>query len=115
MIIFITLIAAIIVSLSQILFKKGMTDKKVKPSNLLKIIIKSKIILIGIAGYLTSLSVYLFALNNAPLSIVYPIFASSFIFVVFFSVLFLKEKISKYRFIGILLIFIGIVTVALSY
>lgn len=114
-IIFITLIAAIIVAISQILFKKGISNKKVKPSNLLKILFKSKPVFIGMAFYLISLVIYLFALKSAPLSIVYPIFASSFIFVVIFSVLFLKERFSKYRFIGIIIIFIGIVVVALSY
>lgn len=114
-IIFITLIAAIIVAISQILFKKGISNKKVKPSNLLKILFKSKLVFIGMVFYLISLVIYLFALKSAPLSIVYPIFASSFIFVVIFSVLFLRERFSKYRFIGIIIIFIGIIVVALSY
>lgn len=113
--IFITLIAAVIVAVSQILFKKGIGTKRISPKNLVSTLLRSRAVLIGIAGYLVSLCVYLFALGHAPLSVVYPIFASSFIFVVIFSILFLKEKLSVHRAIGIALIFIGIVVVALSY
>ncbi len=114
-IIFITLVAALIVAVSQILFKHGIGGKEIKPKNLIPTLFRSKAVMVGVIGYLISLYVYLFALGRAPLSVVYPIFASSFIFVALLSTLFLKERLSAHRAIGIALIFMGIVVVALSY
>lgn len=114
-VIFITLIAAVIVAASQILFKVGLREKRVGIRNIVRVIFGSRAIIVGGIGYFVSLSIYLIALESAPLSVVYPIFASSFIFVTLFSYIFLKERFPVYRSIGILLIFIGIAIVALSY
>ncbi|MCL5008094.1 MAG: EamA family transporter [Candidatus Marsarchaeota archaeon] len=114
-VIFITLVAAVIVAASQILFKIGLRGKRVGVRNLIPIIFGSRAIILGGIGYFASLSIYLIALGSAPLSVVYPIFASSFIFVTLFSSVFLGERFPIYRSVGIALIFLGIVIVALSY
>ncbi len=114
-IIFITLIAAFIVSLSQILFKKGLSGKRINALNIIGTILRSRQVLTGALGYFVSLGVYLIALKSAPLSIVYPIFASSFIFVTLLSSFFLKERLSWTRILGIVFIFLGILVISLSY
>ena len=114
-IIFITLIASLIVSASQILFKKGISGKKLNPRNIIPTILKSKVMLIGALGYFISLAIYLYALRAAPLSVVDPGFASSFIFVTILSAVYLRERLSKGRVFGILLIFLGILIIAISY
>jgi hypothetical protein len=90
-IIFITLIASLIVSASQILFKRGVSGKRFSPRNIIPTILRSRLMLIGALGYFISLVIYLYALKAAPLSVVYPIFASSFIFVTIFSAAFLGD------------------------
>ena len=65
-------------------------------------------------AYFVSLVIYLYALSNAQLSIVYPTFASTFIFVTLLSVVALKEKVTGKRAAGILMVFFGIVIIALS-
>lgn len=112
-IIFITLIAALIASFSQIMFKKGLKEKLHSVKHLIGAF-KNKHIIIGILGYLASLGVYLYALNQAALSIVYPTFASTFIFIAIFSTFMLKERIGKLRAVGIVVIFSGILIVALT-
>ncbi len=113
LVIFITLIAALIASFSQILYKRGLPQK-------LKGIIgaigayRNKWVILGQLGYLVALVVYLYALQNAPLSVVYPVFASTFIFTTLLSAIMLKEKLSIYRISGVLLVFLGIVIIALS-
>ena len=57
---------------------------------------------------------YIAALSGGQLSIVYPVFASSFIFVTLISAAILKEKITAIRAVGVLLVFIGIGIVAIS-
>ncbi len=113
LVIFITLIAALIASFSQFLFKKNLV-KQLKGVKEIIGTLKNKYIVIGVAGYFLSLAVYLFALSNAPLSIVYPTFASTFIFITVISSVFLKEKLGARRIGGIALVFLGILIIAAS-
>ncbi|MFI5412759.1 MAG: SMR family transporter [Candidatus Micrarchaeales archaeon] len=113
LVIFITLIAALVASFSQILYKKGLVNKITGVRSTIRAF-KNKFVLIGLFGYLFSLVIYLFALSNAPLSIVYPTFASTFIFITLLSIVFLKEKASLSRIFGIFLVFLGIAIIAVS-
>lgn len=113
LVIFLTLVAALISSFSQLLFKKGLTKRLDTIPQIIKTVL-NKYVFIGLCGYLISFLMYLEALKSSQLSIVFPIFASSFIFVTIISAVMLKERISWVRAIGILLIFSGIVIVALT-
>ncbi|MCL5680010.1 MAG: SMR family transporter [Candidatus Marsarchaeota archaeon] len=115
LIIFITLIAAVIVSFAQTLFKSELEKGKMGIFQIIKALFTNKKILLGIASYFASLVIYLYALSKAPLSVVYPIFASSFIFVALFSAKFLKEPLNVKRIMGIALVFAGITLIAVSY
>lgn len=112
-VIFITLIAALIASFAQILFKNSMVSTLSGIRSILRLFLKKKVIL-GFMGYIISLVIYLYALKAAPLSVVYPTFASSFIFITLLSAIFLKERINKTRLAGIVLVFIGIVIIGIS-
>jgi drug/metabolite transporter (DMT)-like permease len=111
-IITLTLFAALLASCAQLLFKKKLPQKAS-----MKAIVKALFtpsIIVGLLGYVASLGIYLYVLSKANLSIVYPLFASSFIFTAIISAIVLKEKISIRRIIGIALIFIGISIIAVS-
>lgn len=112
-VIFITLVAALIASFGQLLYKKGVPNRIEKVHHVVKSF-KNKYIIGGVIVYLISLAVYLYALQYAPLSVVYPTFASTFIFIALLSVLVLKEKPSLMRVVGTLVVFLGIVIVSLS-
>ena len=111
--IFLTLIAALFTSYSQFLFKKGLTKKLNSIMDIIKTLM-NKTILLGLCGYTVSFLLYLYALSGSQLSVVFPIFASSFIFVTIISSYKLKEPISLIRIAGILIIFLGIVIVAIT-
>jgi undecaprenyl phosphate-alpha-L-ara4N flippase subunit ArnE len=113
LVIFLTLIAALIASFSQILYKKNL-GKKLHGIGEILGLARNPMIWLGLFGYMASLVIYLFALMNAPLSVAFPIFASAFIFVTILSALLLKERITLIRALGIMLIFIGIAIVAIS-
>ncbi|MCL4372037.1 EamA family transporter, partial [Candidatus Marsarchaeota archaeon] len=102
-------------SSAQILFKSQLSKHKPGILGIVKMIFTNKLIIAGLMGYLGSLVVYLYALSKAPLSVVYPIFASSFIFVTLLSAKFLHEGLDYKRAIGIFAIFAGIVIIAISY
>ena len=113
LVIFITLVAAFIAALAQLVFKKEMLEPIRGMHGFIKLLKRPKVIM-GFGGYLLSLVVYLYALGKAPLSLVYPLFASTFIFIFIISVLFLKEKPGLKRAAGIALVFLGIVIIAVS-
>ena len=115
LVIFITLVAALIASFSQIVFKRSM-DNRIDGIRDFFTLLKKRDVILGFAGYLVSLIIYLYALSgkNAPLSIVYPTFASTFIFISIISYFYLNEKFGAKRIIGILLVFAGIFIIAIS-
>ncbi len=113
LVIFITLIAALITSFSQLAFKTGIR-KRLRSLREIAGLAGNKRVVLGVMGYFAGLVVYLFALANAPLSIVYPTFASTFIFIAVISLALIKEKFSPLRIAGVLVIFAGIFLVSLT-
>jgi drug/metabolite transporter (DMT)-like permease len=113
LVIFLTLVAAMFTSFSQLLFKRGLHKRLNSVMEILKTLLNKNII-IGLCGYAISFTLYLIALQKSQLSVVFPIFASSFIFVTIISAVVLKERVGAYRVAGVVLIFIGIAIVALS-
>ncbi len=113
LVIFITLVAAFIASLSQLAYKRNLVTKISSIRHLIEAL-RNKYIIAGLLGQLTSLLIYLYALSGAALSVVYPLFASSFIFTTLLSALLLKEKFPMRRVAGVLLVFAGVVIIAMS-
>ena len=114
LVIFLTLFAALISSLAQLVFKKALGNRLEKKRDTLKLI-RNRRIVAGVGIYFVALVVYLYALSAAPLSVVYPTFASTFIFIALISHFWLNEKLPAKRIAGVLLIFLGIVIVASTF
>ncbi|MGB9703273.1 MAG: EamA family transporter [Candidatus Micrarchaeales archaeon] len=109
------IISCILIAIAQTLFKKGLEKKEFnfkKPISILFILFSPKIFA-GLFLYFLAFLVYMFSLSNIKLSIAYPLLSFSFIFVTLFAVIFLKEKISIKRALGIAFIFIGVALVNL--
>lgn len=102
-------------SVAQIFYKKGLKGKlkKINLKELIKVFMSKKI-LIGLFLYFCSAIIYIYALSTTQLSFAYPIFSSSYAVVTFLSWWLLKEKISKKRLIGVLIVIAGVITVGLS-
>lgn len=114
LVIFITLVAALIASFAQVAFKKALGNKSMGVLGIVRAALTNRTIMAGLAAYMGSLALYLFALSHAQLSIVYPLFASTFIFIAVLSRLMLHEKLSATRAAGTALVFVGIVVIALT-
>lgn len=113
-IIAITFASAFISSVSQYFFKRGLPKINLDLASM-KLLLKSRVMILGAVLYLVSLVFYLEALRMGQLSFVYPTFASVFVFVLLFSKFLLHEEISWKRAGGVLLIMLGIVLIAFSY
>lgn len=77
------------------------------------ILIKNWQVILGVFLYGLSSMIFIVVLKMTDLSIAYPMTSMSYIFVTILSYKFLKEKINKYKTIGIILIIIGVALVKL--
>ena len=107
-----TLVAAAIVSYAQYIFKRFVHQFKFNIDGIISLAGNSSVVM-GIAVYVFGLVFYLFALNSGDLSLVYPAFSSSFIFVMLISHFKLKERMGYYRLAVMLLIILGIALVSI--
>jgi multidrug transporter EmrE-like cation transporter len=71
-------------------------------------------IIFGILCYVCGLMLWLVILSKVQLSFAYPLLGMSYILVVFSAALIFKEHVSLERWIGTVVIFIGVVLVARS-
>lgn len=113
-IIIVTLVAAMIAAVAQYLFKSAMPKFRFNLHDILGLL-KNRSILLGLLIYLASLGLYLVALDSGQLSFVYPLFSSTFVFIMLISYLVFKERIGWGRWAGVLLIILGISLISLSY
>jgi len=65
-------------------------------------------VLLGFASYGVSSIAYLMALSKLDLSVAYPMIGIGYVLVLLISALFLHEPVSRARWLGGLLIFIGV-------
>lgn len=107
------LLSALIAAYAQFNFKKGVPKFSFNFSGIIATLLKRQV-LFGLCLYVLSLAIYLSALKFGDLSFVYPVFASSFIFVILIAKFKLNEPITARRAAGILIIALGIGLVALS-
>lgn len=105
---FLVVLGTIVGSFAPLLLKIGMKDKKV---TLINLIFNIKVIS-GIFLYFFSSLFFIVALKGGELSVLYPFVSFGYIWVTINSRLFLKEKIGKYKIIGIIFILIGIVLIS---
>ncbi len=108
--ILITLFCALLASLGQTFFKIG---SKTVNANLISWITNWRIIL-GMCLYGLSAILFIIALKHGKLSILYPIIASSYIWIMMISHFILKEQINYFNWIGVFLIICGVFMIALK-
>ena len=87
-----------------VMLKKASARKLSKISSL----IKNYYLFGGVALYALGTLLFIPALKGGDLSILYPFVSLSYIWVSLLSVKFLGEKMNKYKWVGILLIILGV-------
>ena len=93
-----------------ILLKKGADRLRFN----LKSIIRNKQLILGFILYGLGTVLYIFALRGAELSILYPLVSLTYVFIAILSQLILKEKMNRYKWLGIALILIGVSLIGLG-
>ena len=107
-IILLTALAAFIGSIGQLEFKRGADNLQFD----IKMLLTNYHLIIAVAVYAVSTVLYVYALNKGQLSILYPIIATSYIWTLLFSKIFLKEQIGLTSWAGVFFILLGVTLIA---
>jgi len=102
--VFLALISSFIGSIGAIYIKKGAAKFQISLTQ----IIKNKNFLFGASFYFVSAIMFIFALKEGELSIIYPLASTAYIWIIIFSKLYLNEEITAQKIISITFIIIGI-------
>lgn len=71
-------------------------------------------LLLGVTLFCTSSLAYVVALRQGELSVLYPLVSMGYIWTLLWSALFLKERITRNKVLGLLLIVLGIVLIGIG-
>jgi drug/metabolite transporter (DMT)-like permease len=115
------LIPAILLSTTgELFFKMGMNRiggfafNPTALKTVLPRVIRTPFIWIGFVGFGLGAVFWLGVLSRVPLSLAYPILALSYLVVVVEAWLFLHERVSRQRLLGVFIVVIGVVIVGLG-
>ena len=97
-------IACVIGAFASVLMKKASADFRIN----LKAMLRNKYLLTAVFLYGISTVIFIPALKYGELSVLYPLVATTYIWVAFLSTRYLGEKINKWKWLGILFILIGV-------
>ena len=103
-------LASIIGSFGAIHLKKGSGSFSFNPLK----IIKNYQLVIGTICYGLATILYMIALKNEELSVVYPLVSMTYIFISFLSIKMLNEKMRVWRWLGVFIIICGIILIGLG-
>ncbi|HRZ85173.1 MAG TPA: EamA family transporter [Candidatus Paceibacterota bacterium] len=102
----VVLFCALLGALGQVFFKLGSKTFELSTN-----LIYNWQFLIGLFLYGIATLIFVTMLKYGNLSVLYPIIATSYIWVGLFSVLFLKESFPMFKWVGIFLIIAGVVII----
>lgn len=97
-------LAAFIGAFGAIFLKKG--SEKISITNLN--------LIFGVILHIISITLYITALRGGELSLLYPLAATSYIWVSIFSVRLLKEEMNLWKWLGVLVIITGVMFIGIG-
>ena len=94
--------------------KTGVLTLTTNTVNTIKKIIGNKFIVLGVLSYGISALIWLVVLSKLDLSLAYPLVSSSYILIAILSRIFFNEKVSKLRWLSIIIITIGVILLSIA-
>jgi drug/metabolite transporter (DMT)-like permease len=107
-IIVLTAVAAFMGAIGQLEFKRGANNLQWD----LKALLTNHDLIIAVTVYALSTLLYVYSLSKGNLSILYPIIATSYIWTMIFSNVFLKETVTLTSWAGVFFILLGVALIA---
>lgn len=103
-------IASFIGSFGALFLKSGAG----KVNHGLRYLVLNGRLLLGVALFVASSLAYVVGIRRGELSVLYPLVSLGYIWTLLWSVLFLKERLTRNKFVGLLLIVLGIVFIGIG-
>jgi drug/metabolite transporter (DMT)-like permease len=103
-VILLTALAAFMGGVGQLEFKRGADVLEFD----IKLLLTNYHLLIGLAVYAASTVLYIYSLSRGPLSVLYPVIATSYIWTTLFAKAVLNEPVGPANWIGIFFILLGV-------
>jgi uncharacterized membrane protein len=107
-IILLTAVAAFMGAIGQLEFKRGADNLQWD----LKMLLTNHDLILAVTVYALSTLLYVYALSKGNLSILYPIIATSYIWTMIFSKVFLNESVTLTSWAGVFFILLGVALIA---
>ncbi len=98
------MLASIIGALGPIFIKKGAKKFKLQ----FKALLANYEFIVGIFFYAVATVIFIPALKGGELSVLYPLVSLTYVWVSLLSIKMLNEKMNKFKWLGVLLIIIGV-------
>jgi drug/metabolite transporter (DMT)-like permease len=103
------LLQVVVLVCGQLLFKLAAHDKQVSSINDMAKLIVSRYVIIAVFLYGLGVFLWVYILTKVPLSFAYPIQVLAFPLVLIFSIFLFQESIPLYRWVGIIVIILGVI------
>jgi uncharacterized membrane protein len=107
-IILLTAVAAFMGAVGQVEFKRGADNLQWD----IKMLLTNHHLILAVTVYALSTLLYVYALSKGNLSILYPIIATSYIWTMIFSKVFLNESVGLTSWAGVFFILLGVALIA---
>jgi uncharacterized membrane protein len=106
----VVILASIVGALGPIYLKKGSKNFKLD----FKALATNYSLMLGVLFYGAATIIFIPALRGGELSVLYPFISLSYVWVSLLSVRMLKEKMNKFKWLGVLVIIIGVSLIGLG-
>ena len=106
----VVLSACFIGSFGPIMLKKATGDLYLK----IKDLIKNYYLIFGFSFYALGTILFIPALKGGELSVLYPLVATTYIWVSLWSIKFLNEKMNRNKWLGVFLVIIGVIFIGMG-
>lgn len=104
------LFSTFIGSFGSVFFKKGADKLSLNLSSLLK----NWALPVGLVFYVSSAAIFIYALKGGELSVLYPLVSLTYVWVCFWSIWFLGERMNLFKWLGIFFIVVGVGLIGLG-
>lgn len=99
-------------SVTQLCLKKGaLIHREIRGLSYYLNLLRTKWVIGGILAYFVEMVIWIVLLSHIPLSIAFPLTGIQKIFIIFFSLLVLKERVTRIEWLGIGITVLGIAVI----
>ncbi|MBI2549514.1 EamA family transporter [Candidatus Woesearchaeota archaeon] len=103
-------VSTIFGAIGSLYLKLGAQNVQLK----LKVLMQNTKLILGFFFFGIATAFFILGLKGGPLSVLYPVTSLTYIWIVILSLIYLKERLNIYRWLGIISIIIGVILIGVQ-